>query len=187
MKNKTKELILKANEMKAQELRIGNIVSHGDYSSETFEVLSIEFTDETYIINTKGGKNGTWGNPIDMITKVPLTKEWLLKFGFWHDEETKLYHWGAAGEIRVNIETLEFYSYGNWHIAMVQYVHELQNLCFEVEKAEDLKLEKIYYDFPNVLENNILRAKIIQEYAAFCVKCDREKLSLITFNDYCKL
>lgn len=144
MKNKMKEqLILKQNEMKVNELRIGNIVSHGDYSSETFEVISIEFISDTntYVINTKGGKNGTWGNTIDLITKVPLTKDWILKFGFWYDESMGLYRWGSAGQVRIDTEDWAFQYSESWDFPEVKYVHQLQNLCFEVEKAEDLKLK----------------------------------------------
>lgn len=48
-------------------LKIGDIVSHDDYSCENFKVTSFDRT--TGIVETKGGKNGTWTNHIDLIIR----------------------------------------------------------------------------------------------------------------------
>tara|TARA_R110002167_G_scaffold229499_1_gene434769 strand:- start:2210 stop:2698 length:489 start_codon:yes stop_codon:yes gene_type:complete len=144
-----KELIkLKEKEMKVNELRIGNIVSHEDYSNELFEVIGIELEDEGYVINTKGGKNGTWINSISLITKVPITKELLLKLGFWYNETMNVYQWGGYLQFGFNIEGLEFNYYTldfskSWITTQVKYIHELQNLCFELEKEQELKLIEV--------------------------------------------
>ena len=61
---------IEATEIKPFDLRLGNFVTHDDYPEETFEVISIELTDECYLIKTAGGKNGIWGNPIDLIKGV---------------------------------------------------------------------------------------------------------------------
>jgi hypothetical protein len=132
--------------MKVNELRIGSIVSHDDYSEETFEVISIYLEDDNYIINTKGGKNGTWINPIDVIKKVPITKELLLKFGFWYNEETNIYQWGSYLQLGFNVESSEFCYYSldfsrKWVTKKVKYFHELQNLCFEFEEEKELKIQ----------------------------------------------
>lgn len=50
-------------------LKIGSIVSHDDYTCELFQVISIDKT--TGIVETKGGKNGTWTNHIDLIIRNP--------------------------------------------------------------------------------------------------------------------
>lgn len=50
-------------------LKAGSIVSHDDYSCELFKVISID--KETGIVETKGGKNGTWINHIDLIIRFP--------------------------------------------------------------------------------------------------------------------
>ena len=52
----------------------GNIITRTEY----FEVLSIQPSVGTYVVNTNGGKNGTWENPIELITKVPITQDFLL-------------------------------------------------------------------------------------------------------------
>ena len=64
------------------ELRIGSLVTHEDYSSEIFEVIEIYKKGDVYFVNTKGGKNGEWVNPIDLINPIPITKEWFPAFGF---------------------------------------------------------------------------------------------------------
>lgn len=48
-------------------LRIGEIVSHDDYSSEKFTVQEINI--DNGCVTTKGGKNGTWVNNIDLIVR----------------------------------------------------------------------------------------------------------------------
>ena len=86
------EIIMKnEKEMRINELRIGNIVSHDDYTTEFFEVISIELSDGIYVINTNGGKNGTWQNTIDLITKVPITEDFLLLMGFEYNQYTRLW------------------------------------------------------------------------------------------------
>lgn len=50
-------------------LKIGAIVSHDDYSSELFQIISID--KKTGIVETKGGKNGIWTNHIDLIIRSP--------------------------------------------------------------------------------------------------------------------
>lgn len=133
--------------MKANELRIGNIVSHEDYSGEPFEVVSIEKYKDEYVINTKGGKNGTWINPISLVTKVPITKDWLIKFGFWYNEDKTTYYWGSYLQLGFNLDVLDFIYYNlDYSLKLftrkIKYVHELQNLCFELEKEQELKLNK---------------------------------------------
>lgn len=134
--------------MKVNELRIGNIVSHEDYSEEIFEVISIEQHEDSYLINTKGGKNGTWINHIDLIKKVPITKESLLNFGFWYNEGINIYQWGSYLQTGYNIENSEFIYYSldfsrTFITTEVKYIHELQNLCFDLEKEQELEKKEV--------------------------------------------
>lgn len=143
--NQIKSKIMR-NEMKVNELRVGNIVSHNDYTTEFFEVVSIEKYKDSYVVNTNGGKNGTWINPISLITKVPITKDLLLKFGFWYNEETGIYQWGSYLQFGFNIKTFEFCYYTldfsrTFITTTIVYAHELQNLCFELDKEQELKFQ----------------------------------------------
>lgn len=53
------------NRIKCEGFKIGQKVSHEDYTSEDFIITNID--RETGIIDTKGGKNGTWTNHVDLI------------------------------------------------------------------------------------------------------------------------
>lgn len=48
-------------------LKVGHKVSHDDYSDEDFIVTKID--KETNIVTTKGGKNGIWINPVELIIR----------------------------------------------------------------------------------------------------------------------
>ena len=58
----------KPRKPKRKKLKIGERVSHDDYSSELFTVSEINGR----VITTKGGKNGTWVNDIDLIIRNPV-------------------------------------------------------------------------------------------------------------------
>lgn len=103
--------------MKASELRIGNYVSlHGIL----VEMTASDFNfDESY------------------FTPIPITEEWLLKFGFiqihennWQDVEC---------EIMVDLfnEKIYIISAMPWkQLNHIKYVHQLQNLYFALTNEE---------------------------------------------------
>jgi hypothetical protein len=119
--------------MKANELRIGNWVST-IYGME-FQVYPMAFkqmpTDEknNLILNT-------W-------KPIPITQEWLLKLGFIDLQErcglNGIYSIiGKRGNI--NIETMSYceidYEGSVNDIVKIEYVHELQNLFYALNKEE---------------------------------------------------
>lgn len=118
--------------MKANELRIGNCVMDQDESKEIFQVESIEKgedeSDGMYFIN------GRWDDDIDPI---PITEEWLLKFGFEEDD----LHWFNYGKFSIRIENKRCVSAIKdsevWNqYDMPKYVHQLQNLYFALTGNE---------------------------------------------------
>jgi hypothetical protein len=123
--------------MKVEELKIGNYVSHEDYSCESFIVTSIELDDYGYAIMTSGGKNGEWINSVDIVTPIPLTEEWLLKFG-WDKLElidrTIGYNKYALfiGYRNHNLRLMG----SNIHIINIKYVHQLQNIFYALTNEE---------------------------------------------------
>ena len=137
--------------MKANELRIGNIVTHDDYSGEIFEVISILPNPDmrnSYMIDTRGGKNGTWVNDISLVNPVPLTIKWLLKFGFIQDLEEDVSYYAYAENCPY--DRIEFnYLRDCWvlrdnegmYYEGPQYVHQLQNLYFAMT-GEELEIVK---------------------------------------------
>ena len=114
--------------MKAIELRIGNLVTIDGNVVEIYEiahgVIEIANGMEPYSIND--------------IEPIPLTKEWLVKFGFekpsysWNGDIFHLSEWGQSPL--------------NWCVAMnkngamlvqkLKYVHQLQNLYYALTNQE---------------------------------------------------
>jgi len=130
--------------MKNTELRIGNLVDH-NYGIST--VNMIRGND----IGLYDSGLALWGTTIDKIKPIPLTEEWLIKFGFgkslgydfgnslkqvhyffWHgvciifsDEfwySVKKYDGGTSENYEPEIE--------------IKSVHQLQNLIFALTGLE---------------------------------------------------
>jgi hypothetical protein len=119
--------------MKANELRIGNWVRHPN--SEWDEQLDIEnFNVEN----------------IEYYTPIPLTEEWLIKFGFEKQDflmsGCEVYqkgYWRIAKKVKPHKE--EYWSLWHkqvspptWNLSTFDYVHQLQNLYFALT-GEELK------------------------------------------------
>ena len=121
--------------MKANELRIGNWVKWNYEESSDGNAYPVEFGYELDDI-----KN----NP-NIVEPIPLTEEWLVKFGFDKEEE---YDEGKVIDYRMTLmkNSLEFVSF--WESeditgvnqcqtgVDVEYVHQLQNLYFALTGTE---------------------------------------------------
>ena len=117
--------------MKAEELRIGNIIL---------------LDDEEIILTGIKGNTVFWKNGFDMtgltgseIKPIPLTEEWLLKFGFVQFPASNLWDKEDFWAIYKKVNTDE------WrcdHLEMqFKYVHQLQNLYFALT-GEELQLKE---------------------------------------------
>jgi len=132
--------------MKTQELRIGNCIN-------TIEGVAIiqgihkEGWIATNIL--------TAGDLINFAEPIPLTEEWLLKFGFILGSETDEFTTTNNNDIIYNnnndgwSEDLYYISFGelssfcmsgNGCLKYVEYVHQLQNLYFALT-GEELELK----------------------------------------------
>jgi hypothetical protein len=108
--------------MKAQELRIGNLYdNNGNYFVVTPSTIESVFESER-----------VWCKPI------PLTEEWLLKFGFEKNITTDLYPTFSYDILNVNDGIVYVLNYG--FVNHIKYVHQLQNLYFTLTR-EELKLK----------------------------------------------
>lgn len=150
--------------MKANELRLGNLVSSYDLLSEITSVNNegcfiqiIDHTDE---------HDYTQDVSNNFICPIPLTEEWLLRFGF---EKGKFEKWHGNGfdykpvdvyteRYRFTMLNTEFeYHLSNWFykgnidnqdtavwygndLIKCDYVHQLQNLYFALT-GEELTLK----------------------------------------------
>lgn len=122
-------------QMEAKELRIGNWIS---YYGKNYQVSNIH-SDETirfYEDETKKNTIGCYRLNPDGCKKIPLTEEWLLKFGF-EKELDGFYRKNKS----LMIEFI-FYDSGvlcaNQSICLnhIKYVNQLQNLYFALTETE---------------------------------------------------
>lgn len=108
--------------MKVQELRIGNLFQE-QKTKKIIEV--IELSQEKIVFS--GVFSAEW-----QAEPIPLTEEWLLKFGFIDfEKESFSYYIENNGEIVLKKSGLDIlYDYP------IQYVHQLQNLYFDLTGEE---------------------------------------------------
>ena len=111
--------------MKGNELRIGNYV----YFKNGLD--TVVGTEMDYIMS-----NHTRRWEKKNIKPIPITKEWLLKFGF-----TQIYN--CTYEIEIDGHVIEFdlrfrkmSVYFGDILLQLKYVHELQNLYFALTSEE---------------------------------------------------
>ena len=131
-------------ELTANELRIGNLVNALLYGDEPINIESI------CSLNNEIFNSITGEIPLISIKPIPITEEWLLKFGFAKEQVT-------VNDIIINIYRLgdyeiSIYLQGNetqkgYYLphslqsrAYIKYVHQLQNLYFSLINTE-LKLK----------------------------------------------
>lgn len=115
-------------ELKANELRSGNYVLDIDN-----DILSISEITKDYVTFDKCNLKSRYSK----IKPIPLTEEWLLKFGFIQDtgEPERFFNDIISLTKYKNAWTIEY----NNNDFVFEYVHELQNLHF-ILKKEELKI-----------------------------------------------
>lgn len=129
--------------MECTELRIGNWVSHTPSKNETTEANFIVSEINKFSANTINGLDAECCQPI------PLTEEWLLKFGYRKKPASIVgcdYDCGH-GIVRVIKYNERIRTYRNWSNedrlngfswgkTRIEYVHQLQNLYFALTGKE---------------------------------------------------
>jgi hypothetical protein len=121
--------------MKANELRIGNWV----YIPQTKTNEQIGVIEENGRFLTKGYK--TSYSSIECSRPIPLTEEWLLRFGFEDDRDNLMVLRKDVFEFffdKKDICGVNLYEKwdGNFLCGDIQYVHQLQNLYFALTGEE---------------------------------------------------
>ena len=119
--------------MKANELRVGNWIKTPEQEEKVYD--NFFDTDEgVRFIND-------WN--ISVIKPIPLTEEWLIKFGNWDITEEGLISYDLNYDEQ--LEEWLFYVYNikgdKINCAMIKYVHQLQNLYFALV-GEELEIKK---------------------------------------------
>jgi hypothetical protein len=117
--------------MKAEELRLGNLVSNMN-PRHNDSILTIESIGDNHEVNVFYRKY-----LLSELEPIPLTEEWLLKFGF-HKYK------GDNSDCFLNdFETScnrELFFWKGTYIQNIKYVHQLQNLYFALT-GEELTLK----------------------------------------------
>lgn len=129
--------------MKASELRIGNWV-HNSINSTDFQIDF--FAGREWCTNVCEFDSEEFDSKIKDLQPIPLTEEWLIKFGFKKRD--------MLSSILFDMKNPRFSIYLNppidksnkWNIlgieknVNIQYVHQLQNLYFALT-GEELTLK----------------------------------------------
>ena len=122
--------------MKASELRIGNLVDLGNRIAKVIEiahlgcvVVDLEETQDTI-------------EDYERVKGIPLTEEWLLRFGFEKNGNNQFILMEGSVDILFNKDLNGWTCDGiNFSINMTEHVHQLQNLYF-VLTGEELKQQE---------------------------------------------
>lgn len=129
--------------MEARELKVNNLIDYNGFTAKVLSVnaysnpsVKIQFTSSDEFIYIQ--EESLSYQPI--VKPIPLTEEWLIKFGF----ELDLKH----GDYLVNqiyqadfyyyvIDSFEYNSGGYSHCEVkIEHVHQLQNLYFALTGEE---------------------------------------------------
>lgn len=106
--------------MKAEELRIGNIIDYGEDNPQplTLKMLSNICND----------------TQDDTFKPIPLTEEWLVKFGLVQDKKSWLFKSHVVGKYHLNLKAfITGFKIGN---VKCEYIHDLQNLYHAITGEE---------------------------------------------------
>ena len=122
--------------MNTNELRIGNLVDLGNRIAKIIEiahlacvVVDLEETQDTI-------------EDYERVKGIPLTEEWLLKFGFEKNNNNQFILMEGSVDILFNKDLNGWTCDGiNFSINMTEHVHQLQNLYFALT-GEELKLKE---------------------------------------------
>jgi hypothetical protein len=125
--------------MKANELRIGSIVK-SLVNDEDFSIVE-EIGHRAslgYYVSLNNQHSGVWleHKERDLILPIPLTEEWLLKFGFEHNRAGI---WGnnyTLNAVSIQLKGNDIYMFVPHSRCEIKYVHQLQNLYFAVTGEE---------------------------------------------------
>lgn len=121
--------------MKASELRIGNKIRFIDIPDCEAEVNAILQYEKVVLGNDINHvKDETWG--LDALEPIPLTEEWLLKFGFYKAGESDGVKWFNLNDDWELELGEEIFFWVEDYPAEVKYVHSLQNLYFALTGTE---------------------------------------------------
>lgn len=127
--------------MKAEELRIGNLANENDIG-----VIEIKSIEDGFCWVSKVKNNAHFHLDVNQINPIPLTEEWLLKFGFEKKGEAFRHEYWYINDFHIQIHGDRF-PLRIWggesapHLTQyighkTKHVHQLQNLYFALTGEE---------------------------------------------------
>lgn len=123
--------------MKASELRIGNYINN---EQRTEVVVSIDDWKIECHLLTDREKETLYEVSMSLINPIPITQEWLVKFGF---DNLGTFGFGIGKfHIRYGKTARDFYFFIDNEFVHIKHVHQLQNLYFALT-GEELITNKI--------------------------------------------
>ena len=137
--------------MNSNELRIGNLV----YIPKTDQIAEISLIAQEFEKNAFIGVNkdviGIGGLLLKDIEPIPLTEEWLLKFGFYKFRKNKFrikittfaileIDIEREDKLKCFIVKSDFFRDERIVFRIIKYVHQLQNLYFALI-GEELEIK----------------------------------------------
>ena len=141
--------------MQATELRIGNYVFDCEgYVDKVTAIITPQIDNEKNCYPWLRGTtaimldNFVGAHNVDAIRPIPLSEEWLLKFGWIWNDECNSYEKYPNGDARMNLSYRSInnsYTMFNYVLKAtisekIWYVHQLQNLYFALT-GEELTLK----------------------------------------------
>lgn len=130
------EETVKEKQVKAQELRIGNLIFND--RDEVIEVEQIQYMDDDVPYKKELGEFAVNQIAITIYKGIPITEEWLSKFGF---EKKGPFKWDKDELSNYVMKYPNACRYGDDQVNLL-YVHQLQNLCFALT-GEELTLSPL--------------------------------------------
>lgn len=118
--------------IQANELRIGNLIS---FKESIDDIICIIATTNNVRLNKKRGIPVS----INYLRPIPLTEEWLVKFGFKNKSKTlfeKNFYEKRIFSIVQHGFTKKFCFPAQNGVTEIKYVHQLQNLYFALTGKE---------------------------------------------------
>ena len=117
--------------MEVRELRIGNLVKAVHKKSDILNSYIV--IEGKHIYDLENGKS-----EFDFYG-IPITEEWLLKFGFTQSLAFKsVYFIGTFLSITLGNKIM--FEINDQIISEIKYIHQLQNLYFALTQITDIKL-----------------------------------------------
>ena len=133
--------------IKANELRIGNLVNVPREDQSPFRIDAFEYLSNTYIkVAMTHPEFGDKMHPLtwydEDLKPIPLTEDWLLKFGFEKSNSNTEFYTFDLSKLSIHLKSKQYADgrtyFNSWCIIekQIEYVHQLQNLYYCLTGSE---------------------------------------------------